>query len=455
MFLLEQSTTCLDLIKMVLSKLDVSQVETVANNFGLYESLNGSSIDKSVGFDDSVLEIIQQWDDSTTSKLVFMIRLFTPTVSGFQYRDIIAARHGICVNSLTTESYLEAAEIVDSQLIHLQYIQAVYNVITGQYPTTLDLALELGVHHFLFKFGSFDESCHTLGFLSSRIVEFVPFSLLRGANLEELEERLLDQVKGLQYVMNTSEGEDFLGPMRNYLETIMIKLPSVYGSTFFRCSQAQFSSLPSDLLVGINQHGLSLVERKKSRKILKQFKITELRRWGFSKDTMFYFEYNLDGKEETSVEIGTREGMKISSLLTDYAHAYIREQELEQARKEAINEAESIPVPSVIDTGNSQCAPSSCHSPLSSPIPPGPPPQSLPPQTSTSVHIDSMSTHKPFKDSIVATSAEYRAAVKIQAAFRGFSLRWVWMQEDAAICIQARFRGYLDRCKLEILLDSD
>jgi hypothetical protein len=33
-------------------------------------------------------------------------------------------------------AYIEAAELTDSACLHLQFIQAVYNVITGRYPTT-------------------------------------------------------------------------------------------------------------------------------------------------------------------------------------------------------------------------------------------------------------------------------------------------------------------------------
>ena len=133
----------------------------------------------------------------------------------------------------------------------------------------------------------------------------------------------------------------------------MLRLSSVYGSSFFRCSQVfvyshnvvnillfvtifavqtQFTSLPSDLFVTVHRQGINLVEKGKSRQVLRQFHIEELNRWGYKPGSLFYFEAKLDGKDTTAVEFGTREGKKISDLLTDYAHAYIQEMEMEEAR---------------------------------------------------------------------------------------------------------------------------
>ena len=228
MFLLEPALTSLDLIKMVLHKLDVKDVENSCRYFGLFESTDGASIGACVNLDARVSDIVQAWKEENNSKLVFMIRLFLPSVTGFQYKDIVAHRLGAAKLSLTQKSYIEAAEILDSQLLHMQYNQAVYNVITGQYPTTPDQAIEFGVYHFLYKFGAFDETRHILGFLSNRIVEFLPYVHLRKSDLEEWERKLLDAVQASK--------KDF-DPQRRYVETVMIRLSSSYGTVSFRATQ--------------------------------------------------------------------------------------------------------------------------------------------------------------------------------------------------------------------------
>ncbi len=93
---------------------------------------------------------------------------------------------------LTLDTYFDEAEVVDVNCLHLQFIQAVYHVITGRYPTTA----EHFVVHFVFKFGEFKSDTNRVGFLGNRIVEFVPIKHLRsGASLAEWEGNLLTRVK--------------------------------------------------------------------------------------------------------------------------------------------------------------------------------------------------------------------------------------------------------------------
>lgn len=258
MFLLESNSTVLDVIKMILHKLDISgRIDIMAQYFSLYESLNGSTIDSTLDFDVKVYDVISKWVDENESKLVFMIRLFVPSTWGIQYKDVVASRLGQTKDTLTLQAHLEAAEIIDSQLLHIQYNQCVYNVITGQYPTTPELALELGVYHFIYKFGAYDELRHPLGFLSNRIVEFLPFSHLRGGDIQEWEEKLLRNVGEIQNSHSALIGKKNFDPQRRYVETVMLRLSSCYGCSFFRCSQTQFTTLPNDLYVSIHRQGIS------------------------------------------------------------------------------------------------------------------------------------------------------------------------------------------------------
>ena len=234
MFLVEASLTVLDLIKMIMQKFDIRQAEVLSHYFGLFESLNGASIDNALEFQEKVSDVISKWEDASESKLVFMIRLFMPSIWGFQYKDVVASRLGKPPDSLTMQSHLEAAEVIDTQLLHLQYNQAVYSVITSLYPTSPDLALELGSYHFIYKFGTYDSTKHQLGFLANRIVEFLPYSHLRGADIGEWETRLLKSVADMHTGSGLSNTRD---PQRRYVETVMLRLSGVYGGTFFRCSQ--------------------------------------------------------------------------------------------------------------------------------------------------------------------------------------------------------------------------
>lgn len=134
-----------------------------------------------------------------------MIRLFTPSILGLETPDSVAYRLGYDydphyrlkfhhsnplnylhltnpTSELTLDDYLIHAKEdldLDDGLLHLQFIQGVYNIITGRYPCSLEAALVLGGLHFARKFGKFCSQTHHVGFLSSRILEFIPAKLLK------------------------------------------------------------------------------------------------------------------------------------------------------------------------------------------------------------------------------------------------------------------------------------
>ncbi len=64
------------------------EAEASVPYFGLYESINGNSIDDVTNMDKCVLEIVESWtaihgvSNEVASKFVFMIRLFMPSING-------------------------------------------------------------------------------------------------------------------------------------------------------------------------------------------------------------------------------------------------------------------------------------------------------------------------------------------------------------------------------------
>lgn len=165
LFLLDPETTVAEFIHMILGKCGVTEDEALGPYFGLFESLNGSSIDTARNMDDIVCDIVQAWSDPETAKFVFMIRLYIPSMWGIQYKDVLAYRMSKPAALISTEIHLRDGEVIDPSLLHLQYIQAVYHVITGQYPSSSEQALLLGSIHFYLKFGAFNAETHVPGYL--------------------------------------------------------------------------------------------------------------------------------------------------------------------------------------------------------------------------------------------------------------------------------------------------
>ena len=206
-FLVDYNTTAKDIMLQCLSKqgLGTNGLD-ILPYFSLLQCLNGASVNLEGALDmDAILQdIVQQWKDNNhkDAKFLFLIRLYMPCLWGFQYRDVVAYKIGKSRSVMTLEQFFdETGEQLLSEggpaLMQLQFIQAVYHIITGRYPTSAEQALELGAIHFLYKFGEYRPTSHKPGFLGSRIVEFIPIKHLKSggeSTLEEWEKALLQRV---------------------------------------------------------------------------------------------------------------------------------------------------------------------------------------------------------------------------------------------------------------------
>jgi len=256
--LVDKETTAKSFLKTLLGKIGIAAApdqphhQHLEDFFGLYESLDGGKIDSPLEPGTLVAARLKTWT-SEASKLVFMIRLNVESLWGLEGSDKVAQRlnKGDAPESLDLEQDL--AGVRDQSMIHLQYIQAMYNVITSQYTTTEEQALKLGTLHFQFVFGAFSAAVHKEGFLGSRIVEFVPIKLLRMYDFEEWESRLY-------HTMSTSGASASGRPHDKALQLryllMVVRLPE-FGSAFYKCTQTGAHALPETVILGV-QHNVSL-----------------------------------------------------------------------------------------------------------------------------------------------------------------------------------------------------
>jgi hypothetical protein len=429
-FLLDSSVTATAVVRMILQKIDVCDVEAVLPCFALYKSKTGAAIDEILPNDAIITDIIEEWAGNQTAKLVFMVKLYTMSSIGFEYKDVVARRKGVDVASMSLDEFLSDAEIIDPQLLHLHFIQAVFHVITGMYVTTEDEALRLGALQFLNKFGSYDASKHVKGFLGRRIVEFLPVTHLRKRKLDDWEDALLEAVSILPHGTDTKA-------VRKYMEIVMkLSGGNMFGITFFIASQDQFRTLPPQVIVGISRSGLSILDVQKQ--FIQEYGLMEMVRWGYKQNELFYVEVLPVGESVFTLQFTTNEGVDIAQLLTCYAVEFMAEnnrirdrfdqsmQKIKEVTKTTSSVASMFNAPDGI--ANAAAGDK----------------KSAAPKT----NVKSLMAEKALK----AKKAE--AAVKIQAIYRGYALRSGWAKEGAVILIQAVVRGFIQRCRLAKLIEE-
>jgi hypothetical protein len=359
MFLLDSSVLVRDVIVMVVEKFNISEGSplAVAPYFALYECLDGSTVGNAIAPEEVLVDRVQAWKN-TECKLLFMIRLYMPTIWGIEFRDRVAVRLDKPISMLSDEVYLEAAEIVDEELLHIQYIQAIYYVITGQYHTTEAQILKLSALQFFYKFGPYKPNVHKPGFLGERIVEFIPLRHLKETGFDEWERKFFAYVQ--EKAQYEYQFESKIEAQRKFMDE-MYRLDS-FGSSFFKASatgliiDGSTDKVAHKVVLGVHHRGIDIYSKAISRGVFASFSFGELLSWGYSDTGTMYFKLpNVDPVEGKAYETVGRKGMVeldltdggvssdasadkntlgriVCDLLTDYTLAFSRESALEDAR---------------------------------------------------------------------------------------------------------------------------
>lgn len=378
------NTTAAQLIQLVLQKKEVkspSGFAAIASHFTLYESLDGHTLSREISKTERVMEAMQVWS-SNKARYILGLRLFTPDIYGLELESTVNHRYN---KKLTFDEYLTLAEVIDPALMQLQYIQAVHNILSREYPVTEKEAIYYGALDFIYTFGLYNSREHKLGFLGHQILEFIPAVYIPEENSSQLELLLLKEVEtqSVELVSQFYEFKSDLKPIvsRQYLNSIF--QTSFYGSTYFYCKFSRSSSclgtrsFPPEAIVGINCNRMTIYNRHSE--ILKGFTLPELSRWGYQLDLLFFIEISVSHEWKGTVELHTKAGKMISELLTDYALAYINSVDYDttfastsiclQTDKLSVPKLPANPIKNLIvstTTGNSYAPSSSAYESMTS-----------------------------------------------------------------------------------------
>mmetsp|Transcript_17423 Transcript_17423/g.66359 ORF Transcript_17423/g.66359 Transcript_17423/m.66359 type:complete len:428 (-) Transcript_17423:604-1887(-) len=303
--LADSCSTAEDVCFAMAEKLDFENAEDLAMLFALYDCVDGAKMTRCIEPEEILQAVINEWEEPSRHQLVFMIKLFVD--------DLLQS--------------------VDDRVIYMQYIQAVYMVITGQYPCPVESCIRLAALQLRHTFGP---APRTSGFLGDRILEFVPFNLLE-------DEKAASQWEGRIYTAH-----DQLGPEVNaqqarlwYLE--VVEAWECYGCSFFPVNQEGVTSatgerLPRKLVLGICARGLRLFSREPGIPVeergvcLLQINIYDMYKWGFTDNEAFYLDVRTNRESEFTSQLyfSTRRGQQIAALLSEYAMELLHHREAEE-----------------------------------------------------------------------------------------------------------------------------
>jgi len=210
----------------------------------------------------------------------------------------------------------------DPKIVDMMFIQCVHSILSGQYPCTSDEAVHLGALQFQSKFGDHNPETHKPGFLSSKIIEYIPGMHLSGAGITiaRWEEAIFEQHRKL---ISRKPKESYIG---------LIRQRDYVGCELFAAKQYFDSSMPKRVFIGISKQGILFLKMPASyvtgrMETLAKFALGDIYRWAYKPGETFYFEVKATAGQEENPEyrFKTPEGKDMSDLLTDYAMALLRE----------------------------------------------------------------------------------------------------------------------------------
>ncbi len=165
---------------------------------------------------------MESWFGKPDAKFIFQCKLYTDTI----------------INSK------------DPKIVHMLFTQAVYNIITGTYPTTEKDAVQLAAWQFQAKFGGHNPASHRPGFLTQSLVEYVPGPYMERAGKKSSPD--WEQLIFHKHAFSTS------GTPREAYATLLAKR-DYYGAVMFAVKQKYDRQLPRKLFLGISRRGILLL----------------------------------------------------------------------------------------------------------------------------------------------------------------------------------------------------
>lgn len=326
--------------------------------------------------DQPVVPVVTAWGADERARLVFQIKLFMPS---------------LCAST-------------DPPIVQLLYIQSVYNIITGLYPTSMDDAVSLASLQAQAKYGNSDPAKHKPGFLLRVLRGMVPSPLYARKAASQWEAEIL-----ARHAQLNSEAQE--APTALYSRILMTR--EYFGCAFFDVKQTCLLDMNENITLGIKANGVFLLDRA-TKATFRRHALPDIYRWGFKPGKSFYFEMKSSATEfsDRLFEFPTIECGLINDLLSDYATQVLLEMELNKAEAAAPLAAAAPSASAAASSGRPRAG------------------SSRPPRT----------------------EAEY--ATRLQSAWRGYAVRNGLHRDFAAMRIQALVRGFIARCRFDRMLEE-
>lgn len=402
--LMAEDATVEDLVQDMAMKLTFADPQRMAPCFSLHECLDGVTISKVLHPSAKLGDIMGKWPAGDVPRFVYQVKLYMETIK----------------------------QTTDSKIQYMLYIQGVYSIMTGIYPTTEDEAIALATLQMQAKFGSHRPDVHKPPYLQQQLRGMVPAPLFPKRTPQDWETLILSR-----HAMLNADAQ--ARPMPLYCAFLAPR--DYYGCAFFTVKQKFSGVLPQILIIGASCAGLCLLDRA-TKNTFEKYSLAQIYRWGFKPGLTFYFQVKTaTGGKGPLFEFETIQGHFLSDLLTDYANMILVELGIKPAPGQS----------AIAATGPAASTPSASSSSSSSGGNSTAPTSAAGGATEGAGQVATPAAPAATSGSVTRMQP-HDAALMLQAAFRGNRVRRQLKRHYAAVRIQSIARGYLARGKFDKML---
>ena len=137
------------------------------------------------------------------------------------------------------------------QFISYNYIQAIADVQSGNYPCSKTDALELAAYQMQLTYGDHDSKIHVAGFLKDKIAGLIPAPLLKSeTKLEEWEALIYQDHAKLIGMKKEDARIAYLMRVRQW---------NFYGGTFWTVKNTEGNGMPESVVLSVNEYGIEIL----------------------------------------------------------------------------------------------------------------------------------------------------------------------------------------------------
>eukprot|EP00761_Pharyngomonas_kirbyi_P013343 gb/GECH01013371.1/.p1 GENE.gb/GECH01013371.1/~~gb/GECH01013371.1/.p1 ORF type:complete len:332 (+),score=63.07 gb/GECH01013371.1/:1-996(+) len=212
----------------------------------------------------------------------------------------------------------------DPTFIRYSYIQAVSEVISGNYPCDHDDAVTLAGLQMQVTFGDHNKQNHVAGFLKDKIGRFIPEPLLKeNRRLDDWEKDVFAEHARLAGLQTQDAMLSYLNHVRNW---------PFYGSTFWTVQTVnkETNSLPEQVVLAVNSNGIQLLKPGSKEQILAQ-RFSDIYSWAYKRNA---FAFVSGALSKQKFQFATVHGKDIARTLQAYVDILLEEYKSQKEKKQ-------------------------------------------------------------------------------------------------------------------------